>query len=576
MGLPGFIIGSIILGSSGGGGGGGGEEAAPVVPTPDDFATWSAANKPDADFNNQFIGYANYLNEDQFGLTADERAAYMPEHVVSNFTNKVHATETDMKNDDRSRYDKRLSESVTDFDNWLSFQSDDIKNASYGAQHQAYKNETTAILNQRPDWMGEDDSSYRTFSDYDPGLFVAGEDYGNFAGSYRTRDEADSAFRNYYAEQIGNFGYGNLITDDMDNAGYVDAYNEAKSRNEFGTLIGDLGYGSLVDPSMTSGQLSTLWDEVQERDRYKGLLDEMGYEYDATDDSTSLGYLYNQAEAIEDTKAKLKAAEDAYSILEGTYTSTVGAMDDLQGEFDELFGSYGSLTSDYGDLQGTYDTLYGQYGDLEKTYSDTKAALGEKAGEYDTLSGLYDTLTSNYGTLTTDYNTAIGDLGALQTTYGNLSSDYDTLSGQFDALTSTQARTQADLDASLADAQGLRKQKRMNQAVDFLTESAADKQAKIDSGLASLQAQAPALSEYTQAATAMGQTALDPTSYSLQPLQFETAFSPDIFQPSYGGQQNFGLQPMGLNVGQSFNPYFDAINTQYGVDLGLPKLGGQK
>ena len=73
MGLPAFIIGAgIILGSSGGGGGGG-EEAAPVVPTPDDFATWSAANKPDSDFNTQFTGYVNYLNEDQFGLTADER-----------------------------------------------------------------------------------------------------------------------------------------------------------------------------------------------------------------------------------------------------------------------------------------------------------------------------------------------------------------------------------------------------------------------------------------------------------------------------------------------------------------------
>lgn len=575
MGLPGFIIASVAATIAGSGGGGGGGDTAPVVPTPDDFATWSSANQPDADFNTKYDKYQEYLQDAKFGLTEDQRASYLPASVMSSFTNKRFATEADMKNADREAYNAATS-GLQNFDSWLSGQDSDMQGAGYQAQYNAYRNQVNQTLNNRPDWMGEDDSAYKTFSNYDPGLFIAGEDYGDFAGAYRTRDEADSAFRNYYAEQIGNFGYGNLITDDMDNAGYVDAYNEAKLRNDFGTLISGLGYGSLVDPSMTSGQLSTLWADVQERDRYKNLLDEMGYEYDATDDATSLGYLYNQAQAIEDTKAKLKAAEDAYSALEGTYTSTVGAMDSLQGEFDALFGDYGSLTSDYGDLQDTYDTLYGQYGDLEKTYTDTKAALGEKAGEYDTLSGLYDTLTSNYGTLTTDYNTAIGDLDALQTTYGNLSSDYDTLSGQFDALTSTQAKTQADLDASLADAQGLRKQKRMNQAVDFLTESAADKQAKIESGLASLQAQTPALSEYTQAATAMGQTALDPTSYSLQPLQFETAFSPDIFQPSYGGQQNFGLQPMGLNVGQSFNPYFDAINTQYGVDFGLPKLGGQK
>ena len=63
MGLPAFLVAATaILSSGGGGGGGGGEEAAPTVPTPDDFATWSAANKPDADFNDQFSSYVNYLN----------------------------------------------------------------------------------------------------------------------------------------------------------------------------------------------------------------------------------------------------------------------------------------------------------------------------------------------------------------------------------------------------------------------------------------------------------------------------------------------------------------------------------
>jgi len=57
------------------GSGGGKKAAAPVIPTPDDFATWSAANKPDADFNDKFGSYVNYLNEDQFGLTAEERGS---------------------------------------------------------------------------------------------------------------------------------------------------------------------------------------------------------------------------------------------------------------------------------------------------------------------------------------------------------------------------------------------------------------------------------------------------------------------------------------------------------------------
>jgi hypothetical protein len=614
MGLPAFLVAATaILSSGGGGGGGGGGEAAPVIPTPDDFATWSAANKPDADFNDQFSSYVNYLNEDQFGLTADERGAYIPEHVVSDYTQKIHATEADMKNDDRSFYDQRLREGTTDFDSWLSNESDDVKNSGYGSQYQRYKNQMNAILNQRPDWMGEDDSSYTTFSSYDPGLFVAGEDYGDFAGSYRSRDDADSAFRNYYAKQIGDFGYGNLIQEDMDNAGYLSAYNEAKARNDYGSLITDLGYGSTYDSSMTSAQLEALWNDVQQRHEYKGLLDEMGYEYDPSDDATSLGYLYNQALAIEDTKAKLEAAQDAYGILEGTYNTTVGEMGELQGEFDTLFGDYGSLTTDYGTLQDTYDTLSTNYGTLEGTYKDTKDALDAKAGEYDTLSGLYDTLTSNYGTMTTDYNTAIGDLGTLQDNYdqldkdktalqgtydelfgdyGTLSSDYDTLSDDFDTLTSTQAKTLSDLEAEQATAAGLRTQARQNATVNFLTESAADKEARMASGFEPLQP--PAQQEYTQAMDALGQTALDPNAYAMAPIDFTGGFDPTIFQSTpMGGQMGpdaygttdytdifagpqMGLQPLGLDVAQPFNPYFEALNQEYGVDFGLPAIGGQK
>lgn len=595
-GLVAAVLGGVIINNILGGGGGGGE-AAPVIPTPDDFATWSAANKPDADFNDKFGSYVNYLNEDQFGLTAEERGSYIPEHVVSDYTQKIHATDADMKNDDRSFYDRQLSNGTTDFDSWLSNESDDVKNSGYGAQYQRYKSQTNAILNQRPDWMGEDDSSYTTFSSYDPGLFVAGDDYGNFSGSYRSRDEADSKFRNYYAEQIGNFGYGNLIQDDMDNAGYVAAYNEAKARDDFGSLITGLGYGSTYDSSMTSGELQSLWAEVQGRDRYKNLLDEMGYDYDASDDSTSLGYNYNQAVAIEDTKAKLKAAQDAYSGLEGTYNTTVGEMGELQGEFDTLFGDYGSLTTDYGTLQGTYDTLSGQYGTLEELQGTTKADLDAKAKEYDSLSGLYDTLTSNYGTMSTDYNTALGDLGTLQTDYGTLSTDYDTLSDDFDVLTGAQTKTLADLDAERGVAEGLRRDARGVQSRAFLADNAADREKRISSGLGSIQA--PTQPAYTQAMDALSDTALDPGQYSLKPIDFTGGFDPNVFQPTpMGGQMGpdaygttdytdifagpqMGMSQGGFDLNQSFNPYFDALNAEYGVEIpsasyGLPAIGGVK
>ena len=609
MGFPAFLVAATAILSSGGGGGGGGEEEEVAVATvePDSWETWSADNT-EGSFGDRFNQYKKYV-ADHKGMTLDELDStetkggsslwsnYAPDHVVSDYTNRMHATEADMKNDDRSFYDQRLREGTTDFDSWLSNQNADVKNSGYGAQYQAYKNQTNAILNQRPAWMGEDDSSYTTFSSYDPGLFVAGNDYGDFAGSYRNQGEADSKFRNYYAEQIGNFGYGNLIQDDMDNAGYLSAYNEAKARNDYGSLITDLGYGSTYDSSMTSGELERLWADVQERDRYKNLLDEMGYEYDASDDATSLGYNYNQALAIEDTKAKLKAAQDAYSGLEGTYNSTVGEMGELQGEFDTLFGDYGTLTTDYGTLQGTYDTLSGQYGTLEELQGTTKKDLDAKAKEYDSLSGLYDTLTSNYGTMTTDYNTAIGDLDTLQTNYGTLSTDYDTLSDDFDVLTGVQTKTLADLDAERGVAEGLRRDARGVQSRAFLADNAADREKRIASGLGSIQA--PTQPAYTQAMDALSDTALDPEQYSLKPIDFTGGFDPNVFQPTQmGGQMGpdaygttdytdifagpqMGMSQGGFDLNQSFNPYFNALNAEYGVEIpsasyGLPAIGGIK
>ena len=635
MGLPAFLVAATaILSGGGGGGGGGGEEEetgigiAVATVEPDSWETWSADNTKGS-FGDRFNQYKKYVAGVK-GMTVDELdfretisgnslwSLYEPDHVVSDYTKRIHATKADMKNDDRSFYDQRIREGTTDFDSWLSNQNADVKKSGYGAQYRKYKNQTNSILEQRPAWMGKDDSSFTTFDSYDPGLFVAGNDYGDFAGSYRNQGEADSKFRNYYAEQIGNFGYGNLIQDDMDNAGYLSAYNEAKLRNDYGSLITGLGYGSTYDSGMTSGQLQSLWADVQERDRYKNLLDEMGYDYDASDDATSLGYNYNQALAIEDTKAKLKAAQDAYSGLEGTYNSTVGEMGELQGEFDTLFGDYGTLTTDYGTLQGTYDALSGQYGDLEELQGTTKADLDAKAGEYDTLSGLYDTLTSNYGTMTTDYNTAIGDLGALQDNYdqldkdktalkgtydelfgnyGTLSTDYDTLSDDFDVLTGVQTKTLADLDAERGVAEGLRRDARGVQSRAFLADNAADREKRIASGLGSIQA--PTQPAYTQAMDALSGTALDPGQYSLKPIDFTGGFDPNVFQPTQmGGQMGpdaygttdytdifagpqMGMSQGGFDLNQSFNPYFDALNAEYGVEIpsasyGLPAIGGIK
>ena len=201
MGLPAFLVAATAILSSGGGGGGGdgGEEeenglgvGVPSV-EPDSWETWSADNT-EGSFGDRFNQYKKYVAETK-GMTLDELDStetkggnslwsnYAPDHVVSDYTNRMHATEADMKNDDRSFYDQRLREGTTDFDSWLSNQNADVKNSGYGAQYQRYKSQTNAILDQRPDWMGEDDSSYTTFSSYDPGLFVAGDDYGNFAGS---------------------------------------------------------------------------------------------------------------------------------------------------------------------------------------------------------------------------------------------------------------------------------------------------------------------------------------------------------------------------------------------------------
>jgi len=612
MGLPGFLIAAAAIVGGGGGGGGGGGDTAPTVPTPDDFSTWSSANQPDADFNTKYDKYQEYLQDDKFGLTDDQRAGYLPASVMSGFTNKRFATEAAMKNADREAYNAATS-GLQNFDSWLSGQDSDMQGAGYQAQYNAYRNQVNQTLNNRPAWMGEDDSAYKTFSNYDPGLFVAGEDYGNFAGTYRTRDEADSAFRNYYAEQIGNFGYGNLITDDMDNAGYLSAYNEAKARNDYGSLITDLGYGSTYDSSMTSDQLKNLWNDVQQRHEYKGLLDEMGYEYDPSDDATSLGYLYDQAVAIEDTKSKLSDAEKNASQYYTDWTTAKSDLDALQSDFDQLFERSSTVGADRDAIQGEYDSLMTRYKDAEDRLNAATEQLGTVQGDYDALTGLYDTLDTNYGTLTEDYTKSVdalkgleGDYTTLQGQYDDIfgdyskmQTDYDALYGDYSKMQTDYGRTSEQLAESLANTDKLRTEKQVTGANQFLQETEADREERMQSGLGGIGAvSTPAMSQYTNAMEGLAGTQLNPNAYSMKPIDYAAGFDQSIFNPTsmtgMMGPDAYGttdytdifagpamdMTQYNYDYGKNFNPYFDAINQQYGMDLSgayqLPPIGGRK
>jgi len=577
---------------------------------------------------------------------------------------------------------------IEGFDAWLGSQSDNTKNAGYGTQHSAYKKSVQSQLDGN---VGRKFKNGSTFADYDPGLFLADDSYGDFSGSYRNQEGADGAFQDYYSGQIEGLGYGNLVQDGMSNDQYVSALTEATGRKKFGDLITGLGYGSTYDTSMSSGNLESLYGDVQERKRLSGLLDDMGYDYDANDDATGLGYNYNQAVAMEDTKSKLQAARSEYSGLENSYNSAMGEMDGLQGQFDDLFGDYGSLTTDYGGLQGTYEGLSGKYNRLEGTQKATKDRLAAKAGEYDALSGLYDTLQGNYGTQTTDYADSISRLGelqgnydqlgddksalqgtydelfgnygqmgkdkaalqgnyddlqgqygtlgdqnsalqgnyddlqgqygtlgdqnsalqgnydALQSNYGTLGDqnsalqgDYDDLQGQygtlgdqnsalqgqygslsdsFDALTGTQGRTMADLEAEREAALGLRGQMRGNESTRFLAGTAADFDRRSSVGLGSVEP------EYTAAMDALDSTELDPRGYQMSPIDFAGGFDPSIMEPTaMGGLADLGaygttdytdifagpqmtLDRGEFDLNQSFNPYFEALNQEYGVNI---------
>ena len=540
-----------------------------------------------------------------------------PPEFISGYTNESFASDQEMQDADRVAYNASVTD-VGDFDSWIKKQGKDVRDSGYGVQHKGYKKAVNSAIGARPEWMAADDADIGAFADYDPGLHVVGADAymvddgkGSLSGSYRNKEEVEGLYNQRVGAYLNDKGYGNLVTDpdNMTSTDYADAYSKANARMPFRDQITDLGYGDTFDSSTTAMGLEKLWADVQERDRYKGLLDDMGYEYDPNDNATGLGLMYGQASAIEDVKSKLEAAKGQYAGLEGTYAATLKDMEGTQGQFDDLFSDYGSLSTNYGDLQGTYDALSGTYGELEGTHNATKDQLGKKAGEYDTLSGLYDTLTNNYGTVSDDYNAAIGSLGELQGnydtldknkaalqgtyddlfgSYGDMTTEKNELQGDYDALTNTQAMTLEDLAGAQAQAQGVRGELRANETNNFLAGNERDYQRRVG------QVQAPTQPQYTQARDALGTTGLDASSYQMAPLDFTSGFDSDIFDPlepydpaAYGATDytnlaaptQMGLPQQGMNFGKPFNPYFDALNQQYGVDIpasnyGLPPLGG--
>jgi len=455
----------------------------------------------DAQWEKQYDNYYNYLDDDKFGLftpgiISGTKSAGVAHNellsgaggVFSDYTRGrfggsgigTYRDTASKETAEQAKYDK--SSFSTSFDDWIKLEANEgLKDADYVTQREAYKNDPVL---QRT--MGNSKSSMfrvkvpsnvklKTFDDYDPGLYTAGDDYGQFSGAYRTQDEADTKFQNYYTGELDKLGYGNLATEGLGNAGYVSALEDATNRKGIADQITGLGYGSMVNPNMTADQLNAAFGEATERNKFKGLLDGMGTEYGTMDSASSLGSLY-------DTTTKLNAAQQEAAGL----TTELGL---LNTDFD-------ALSTDYGTLQGDQTALQG----------------GQTA------------LTADLSELTTDYGAA---QGAIQ----------------------------------------------QQQGLGAANAAAADKAQRQNVGIASIPG--PAATGYTQAATPTGATALQANPYQMAPIDFTgglagagsdgTVGQTNIFAPP---QMSMTQNPFDLN--QSFNPYFDALNTQYGI----PPVGG--
>ncbi len=223
------------------------------------FDDWSKGKK--GDFDTLLSGYSKYLDEDRFKLTDLMKKYARPTSFKSNYLDKSFRTAKDMKDADLSAY-KDATSSIKGFDDWLEGQSDKVKGDDYGAQHSQYKSYADPLLADRPSWLAVNSEDSKSFKDFDPGLFVAGDEYEEFAGSYRNQGEVDGKFRTHYADQIMGLGYGDLLTDDLGIGDYGGLLTEATRRRDFTDKITDLGYGDRVVGGMDSYALQALYNRL--------------------------------------------------------------------------------------------------------------------------------------------------------------------------------------------------------------------------------------------------------------------------------------------------------------------------
>jgi len=268
----------------------------------------------DAQWRKKHESYSNYLLDDKFGLVVNNSA--LPAHeelmkasgqVRSSYSNAAHRDQEALEVFDQAKYDKDTRQfEKLDFDKWLAVNikngRDDLANSDYVGQREEYKRQVDQNLGMSS--RAPAHVKQKTFEEFDPGLFTAGDDYGQFSGAYRTQDEADTKFQGYYTGELDKLGYGNLATEGLGNAGYVSALEDATNRKGISDQISGLGYGSMVNPNMTADQLNAAFGEATERNKFKDLLDGMGTEYGTMDSASSLGSLY-------DTTTKLNAATEA-------------------------------------------------------------------------------------------------------------------------------------------------------------------------------------------------------------------------------------------------------------------------
>jgi hypothetical protein len=309
----------------------------------------------DAQWAKQYDNYYDYLgaknyDEDKFGLftggdsdgwgrsttPAFEELIGGAGAVFSNYTGSRYGGGTEYFRDtaskeaaEQAKYDTQSS-SVKSFDDWLKNNQNNeaLQNADYATQRDAYKNDLSMskyINPGRGSYIDQTNVKLKTFDDFDPGLYTAGDDYGQFSGAYRTQDEADTKFRDYYSGEIGNLGYGNLVTEGLDNAGYLAAFDQATNRKGIADQITSLGYGSMINPNMTADELSNAFGEAQERNKFKTLLDDMGTSYGDMDSSSSLGSLYDTATKLSEADQKAAGLTTELGLLNTDFNTLQGA-----------------------------------------------------------------------------------------------------------------------------------------------------------------------------------------------------------------------------------------------------------